>query len=67
MVISIGVDSTAIPSPHKLCDAIEDSLKATKAALSERGSVKAPPLTDVYMSLQNKLGRKKEQWDGILI
>ncbi|KAF2531203.1 hypothetical protein F2Q70_00032076 [Brassica cretica] len=30
MVISIGVDSTTIPNPHKLCDAIEESLTAMK-------------------------------------
>ncbi|KAF8082104.1 hypothetical protein N665_0847s0004 [Sinapis alba] len=37
MVISIAVDPNAIPTPHQLCDEIEDSLKATKAALLERG------------------------------
>ncbi|CAA7055342.1 unnamed protein product [Microthlaspi erraticum] len=37
MIISIGVDSTAIPNPHKLCDEMEDSLKAMKATLLERG------------------------------
>ncbi|KAL0773813.1 hypothetical protein Bca101_038964 [Brassica carinata] len=37
MVISIAVDPNVIPSPHQLCDEIEDSLKAIKAALLERG------------------------------
>ncbi|CAH2079973.1 unnamed protein product [Thlaspi arvense] len=37
MTVSIGVDSTAIPNPHKLRDEIDDSLKAMKAALLGRG------------------------------
>ncbi|CAA7055343.1 unnamed protein product [Microthlaspi erraticum] len=37
MVISIGVDPTAVPNPHKLCDEMEDTLKAMKATLLERG------------------------------
>lgn len=37
MVISVGVDSTVIANLHKLCDEMEDSLKAMKAALLDRG------------------------------
>ncbi|XP_010450747.2 PREDICTED: O-acyltransferase WSD1-like [Camelina sativa] len=37
MVISLGVDPTVIPNPHKLCDEMEDSLQAMKATISERG------------------------------
>ncbi|CAH2070113.1 unnamed protein product [Thlaspi arvense] len=36
MVISIGVDPTVIPDPHKLLDEIEESLKAMKASLCEK-------------------------------
>ncbi|VVB09306.1 unnamed protein product [Arabis nemorensis] len=36
MVISIGVDTKVVPNPHKLCDEMEDSLKAMKAAILER-------------------------------
>ncbi|CAA7039856.1 unnamed protein product [Microthlaspi erraticum] len=37
MTISLAVDPTVIPDPHKLCDEMEESLKAMKAALLERG------------------------------
>ncbi|CAH2072903.1 unnamed protein product [Thlaspi arvense] len=37
MIISLAVDPTVIPDPHKICDEMEESLKAMKAALSERG------------------------------
>ncbi|CAH2072902.1 unnamed protein product [Thlaspi arvense] len=37
MTISLAVDPTVIPDPHKICDEMEKSLKAMKAALSERG------------------------------
>uniref|UniRef100_A0A1J3EBA2 O-acyltransferase WSD1 n=1 Tax=Noccaea caerulescens TaxID=107243 RepID=A0A1J3EBA2_NOCCA len=37
MTISLAVDPTVIPDPHKICDEMEDSLKAMKAALWERG------------------------------
>ncbi|KAL0734587.1 hypothetical protein Bca4012_010797 [Brassica carinata] len=40
MVISIAVDSTIIPDPHKLCDEMEESLKSMKTALVEKGLVK---------------------------
>ncbi|KAL0684911.1 hypothetical protein Bca4012_051759 [Brassica carinata] len=37
MVISIAVDPTIIPDPHKLCDAMEESLKSMKIALLGKG------------------------------
>lgn len=37
IVISIAVDPTAIPDPHKLCDEMEESLKAMKAVVAQRG------------------------------
>ncbi|WZY74775.1 hypothetical protein YC2023_021159 [Brassica napus] len=37
MIISMAVDPTVIPDPHKICDDMEESLKDMKAALSERG------------------------------
>ncbi|WZY80423.1 hypothetical protein YC2023_026807 [Brassica napus] len=37
MMISLAVDPTIIPNPHKICDDMEQSLKAMKAALWERG------------------------------
>lgn len=37
MVISLAVDPTIIPDPHKICDDMEESLKSMKDALSERG------------------------------
>ncbi|XP_009131286.1 O-acyltransferase WSD1 [Brassica rapa] len=37
MIISLAVDPTIIPDPHKICDDMEVSLKSMKAALSERG------------------------------
>ncbi|CAN8273076.1 unnamed protein product [Cochlearia groenlandica] len=36
MVISLAVDPKTIPNPHKLCDEMENSLKAMKATLLER-------------------------------
>ncbi|KAL1199128.1 Wax ester synthase/diacylglycerol acyltransferase 7 [Cardamine amara subsp. amara] len=33
MIISMAVDPTVIPDPHKICDDMEESLKAMKAAL----------------------------------
>ncbi|KAJ4875689.1 O-acyltransferase (WSD1-like) family protein [Raphanus sativus] len=37
MAISIAVDPTIIPDPHKLCDEMEESLKSMKIALVEKG------------------------------
>ncbi|KAF2615050.1 hypothetical protein F2Q70_00007354 [Brassica cretica] len=37
MTISLAVDPTIIPDPHKICDDMEQSLKEMKAALWERG------------------------------
>ncbi|KAF8079653.1 hypothetical protein N665_1011s0010 [Sinapis alba] len=37
MIISLAVDPTVIPDPHKICDDMEESLKDMKAALAERG------------------------------
>ncbi|KAG2275375.1 hypothetical protein Bca52824_057930 [Brassica carinata] len=37
MVISIAVDPTIIPDSHKLCDAMEESLKSMKIALLGKG------------------------------
>ncbi|KAF8118168.1 hypothetical protein N665_0006s0161 [Sinapis alba] len=37
MIISLAVDPTIIPDPHKICDDMEESLKSMKAALSEKG------------------------------
>ncbi|XP_013627828.1 PREDICTED: O-acyltransferase WSD1-like isoform X1 [Brassica oleracea var. oleracea] len=37
MMISLAVDPTIIPNLHKICDDMEQSLKAMKAALWERG------------------------------
>lgn len=37
MAISIAVDPTIIPDPHKLCDEIEESFKSMKIALVEKG------------------------------
>ncbi|XP_023636521.1 O-acyltransferase WSD1 isoform X2 [Capsella rubella] len=37
MTITMMVDPTVIPDPHKICDDMEESLKTIKAALWERG------------------------------
>ncbi|KAG7555042.1 O-acyltransferase WSD1 C-terminal [Arabidopsis suecica] len=37
MIISLAYDPTVIPDPHKICDDMEESLKAMKASLCERG------------------------------
>lgn len=37
MIISMAVDPTVITDPHKICDDMEESLKAMKTALWERG------------------------------
>ncbi|ESQ41212.1 hypothetical protein EUTSA_v10013397mg [Eutrema salsugineum] len=37
MIISLAVDPSIIPEPEKICDEMEESLKAMKAALWERG------------------------------
>ncbi|KAG7555043.1 O-acyltransferase WSD1 C-terminal [Arabidopsis suecica] len=37
MIISMAVDPTVIPDPHKICDDMEESLKAMKTVLCERG------------------------------
>ncbi|KAL0672615.1 hypothetical protein Bca4012_000595 [Brassica carinata] len=39
MIISLAVDPTIIPDPHKICDDMEESLESMKAALSEKGSL----------------------------
>ncbi|KAL9279655.1 putative O-acyltransferase, WSD1, O-acyltransferase WSD1 [Arabidopsis thaliana] len=40
MTITITVDPTVIPDPHKICDDMEESLKTVKAVLWERGLLK---------------------------
>lgn len=40
MTITITVDPTVIPDPHKICDDMEESLKTMKAVLWERGLLK---------------------------
>jgi hypothetical protein len=37
MIISLAYDPTVISDPHKICDDMEESLKAMKASLCERG------------------------------
>ncbi|CAN8256526.1 unnamed protein product [Cochlearia groenlandica] len=37
MTISLAVDPTVVSDPHKICDGMEESLKAMKASLCEKG------------------------------
>ncbi|KAF3543046.1 hypothetical protein DY000_02000509 [Brassica cretica] len=39
MIISLAVDPTIIPDPHKICDDMEESLESMKAALSAKESL----------------------------
>ncbi|XP_010453795.2 PREDICTED: O-acyltransferase WSD1-like [Camelina sativa] len=37
VTITVGVNPTVVPDPHKICDDMEESLKTMKAVLRERG------------------------------